>query len=125
MQALLVGVDDIDPSRGLCIYSIDPSGSWQSWGSGAAIGKYGKQLRHEIAKKRKEAPGSLEEALSQLIECWIDTCKAENVNLKAKEDYEALILHRNPDTDECCLYLVDEKKLHEIVLTQTTSAQSS
>lgn len=123
VQALLVGIDDIDLSRGLCMYSIDPSGSWQSWGSGAAIGKFAKQLRQEIATKQKEAPSSLDTALSQLISCWVNTCKAENVNLESSEEYEALILHRNAETKECSLYKVDEKQVQKIVAKHVSAAR--
>ena len=52
VQMLLVGTDDIDAAdRKLCVYTIDPSGSWQSWVGGAtAIGKYAKQVRQQLAK---------------------------------------------------------------------------
>eukprot|EP00980_Cylindrotheca_fusiformis_P023613 scaffold10671_cov131-Cylindrotheca_fusiformis.AAC.11 len=115
VQALLVGVDDINPARGLCIYSVDPSGSWQSWGSGTAIGKYAPELRKEIARKQKNSPENLESALSCLIGCWINVCKSENINLQSTEDYEALVLHRNHETDECCLYSVDNSQIQDIV----------
>jgi 20S proteasome alpha/beta subunit len=117
VQALLLGGDDIDPKRGMCIYSVDPSGSWQSWGAGACIGKYAKQIRKQIAKKLETPASSLKEALEYLIECWVDTCKAENVNLKKQEDYQALILHRDPENQHCKLFQVTDESVNDMVAT--------
>ena len=115
VQTLLVGGDDID-NRRLCLYTIDPSGSWQSWGGATVIGKYAKQVRQELAKKRKEmSPTSLKQALEQITECWIETCKQENVNLKAEEDYQVLILRKDAEKEVCQLFMADEDEVLEIV----------
>jgi 20S proteasome alpha/beta subunit len=122
VQTLLVGGDDIDASRGLCVYSMDPSGSWQSWGGASAIGKYAKQVRQELAKKRNEpAPETLEQALQRIVECWIETCKHEDVNMKAEEDYQVLILEKNTNGGGCRLMMVNEDVVRGIV-EQATAA---
>jgi 20S proteasome alpha/beta subunit len=121
VQALMVGGDDVDPTRPLCIYSIDPSGSWQSWGGATAIGKYAKQVRQQLAKKRKISPNSLEQALEHIVECWIETCKQENVNLNAEEDYQVLILRKDSDSETCHLFMVDEDEILGVV-EKTASA---
>lgn len=108
-----MGGDDIDPSRGFCIYSVDPSGGWQSWGQGTAIGKFAAQARKQIAKKRKTKPENMKEALSELIESWIQTCKAENVNLQQEEEYQALIIKESGNG--CNLFVVDKEKVLDIV----------
>mmetsp|Transcript_9236 Transcript_9236/g.22029 ORF Transcript_9236/g.22029 Transcript_9236/m.22029 type:complete len:315 (+) Transcript_9236:317-1261(+) len=126
VQALLIGGDDIDPSRGLCIYSIDPSGSWQSWGQGASIGRYSNKLRKELAKSlSSSSSSSLEEALSQLIGCWVDTCRAENLSLSEEEDLEVLVLHRNPTNGHCGLFIVDNDHVKSTFTHLSKAASSS
>ena len=113
VQALLIGGDDIDISRSFCIYSVDPSGGWQSWGQGTAIGKYAPQLRKEMAKNKAKKAENMKEALSELTKIWTETCKAENVNLGADDEYQALLLQKS--FDGCNLFVVDEEKVTEIV----------
>jgi 20S proteasome alpha/beta subunit len=152
VQALLVGCDDIDGDNGadggrtaaagsaaLCIYSIDPSGSWQSWGRATAIGRYATEVRlvlaRELRRKRRRrrssgeddgnnnnnnnnggvaaaatttsattgtagaVPHGLEESVECLFEIWKETCRQQNVHTgddRNKEDYEVLILQRDP-----------------------------
>lgn len=116
VQTLMVGGDDVDPTRKMCVYSMDPSGSWQSWGGATAIGKYAKQVRDALAKKRATPPSSLHQALEQMVECWMETCQQENVNLQAEEDYQVLILRRESDNGEACkLYMVGDDEVRGIV----------
>lgn len=109
VQALLIGGDDVDPCRGLCMYSIDPSGGWQSWGKGASIGRYSNKLRNQLAKTLSSppSPSSLQEALSQLIGCWVEICMSENLGLSEEEDLEVLVLHRSPTDGHCELFNVN------------------
>jgi 20S proteasome alpha/beta subunit len=127
VQVLFAGCDGIieDYSSGddrsstsLCIYSIDPSGNWQSWMKGTAIGQFGPELRHLLGKKMKLADAAavnsgrrdrindtdetdcrwwstgLEGAVECLIECWKETCQQQNMNLREshEEDYNVLVL---------------------------------
>jgi len=126
VQALLVGGDDIDPSRGLCIYSIDPSGSWQSWGKGACIGRYSNKLRKELAKSfSSPSSPSLQEALSQLVNCWVEICKSENLSLSKEEDMEVLVLHRNPTSGRSELFIVENDHVNKIFTELTKETPSS
>lgn len=128
VQALLVGGDDIDPSRGLCIYSIEPSGSWQSWGKGTCIGRYSNKLRKELAKSFSSSSSSstsLQETLSKLVGCWVETCKSENINLSEEEDIEVLVMHRNSTDGKCKLYVVENEFLDKIFSDLRRSSSSS
>lgn len=113
VQALLVGCDDIDDTISpLCIYSIDPSGSWQSWGRATAIGKYALEVRQVLARNLRRLQQAntgmggdqsirpnLKESVQCLIESWKETCKKYNVmsdNQMNREEFEVLILQRDP-----------------------------
>ena len=120
VQCLLIGGDDSDKERIFGIYSIDPSGAWQAWGEAAAIGKYAKTVREALAKKKKEAaqpPSSLKEALEQLVECWMETCKKQNIKLHAAsdEDYQVLVLCKETGDSSCKMYAVDSGDVSSIV----------
>lgn len=110
LQALLVGCDDLDPTRP-CLYSIDPSGSWQSWGRATAIGKYAKQVRAQLAKQ--EPPTTLDKALSQVMESWSQMCHEENINSK-DDEYQVIVFWRDAETKRCRLATVEESVVREI-----------
>jgi len=97
IQCMLVGCDDIDPSDGgLCIYTMDPTGSWQSWGRATAIGKFGTDVRSILARKlRSSSITELDAAVECLLGSWKETCKEQGIDEKDKEDYEVLILQRD------------------------------
>lgn len=115
VQCLLVGGDDYDAERTFCAYSIDPSGAWQSWGGTTAIGKYAKSVREELAKKRSIKPTSLKDALEQIVDCWMETCKTQNINLHSNEDYQVLVLRKKSGESSCKVYAVDEEDVHTII----------
>lgn len=138
VQAMMVGCDDVeivvdggdeadDDGRGrstsLCLYSMDPSGSWQAWAKGTAIGKYGPELRRLLGRKlvarakqqKDDSHGNgcgaqdeeddnetevsihderLEGAVKCLLECWRETCQKLNINMEVREDYQVLVLQR-------------------------------
>jgi 20S proteasome alpha/beta subunit len=119
----------VDSNRTFCVYTIDPSGAWQSWGSGiTAIGKYAKIVQEQLAKKRQinsalTQPKSLREALEHVLDCWVETCMSQNVVMRQEEeDYQVLVLHKNTgsyrssagDVD-CQLYMVDDDEVRKIV----------
>lgn len=135
IQALLVGCDGIEESGGsaaLCIYSIDPSGSWQSWGRATAIGRYAADVRRILALKlrRPHSPGEdggeataiasgLEESVECLLESWKETCLKQNVgkgDSRKNEDYEVLILQADPENrSKSLLFRVPSKTISEMV----------
>lgn len=119
VQCLLVGGDDYDPERTFCTYTIDPSGAWQSWGGTTAIGKYASTMRDELAKKRTTPPTSLKDALRQIIDCWMETCKKQNVNLHAEDDYEVLVLRKEEGVSK--IYVVEDEMVHSIVEEAVTA----
>lgn len=140
IQSMILGCDDIDidigmdtgtdtdtdindsnsnnnnDSTSLCIYSIDPSGSWQNWGKAAAIGKYGMEVRRTIGNKlvaiqnnnKKENKKnsnnkilannnstSFEDTIVFLIECWKETCQHMGTEYDIlNEEYDFIILQR-------------------------------
>mmetsp|Transcript_16355 Transcript_16355/g.16352 ORF Transcript_16355/g.16352 Transcript_16355/m.16352 type:complete len:311 (+) Transcript_16355:88-1020(+) len=99
VQSMILGCDDIDPKDGsLCIYSIDPSGSWQNWGRATAIGKFGMEVRRTIANKLKNIPVimELEDAVKCLFESWKETCQEMGINKIENEDYEVIVLQKHP-----------------------------
>lgn len=63
----------------------------------------------------------MKEALSELIESWIQTCKAENVNLQQEEEYQALIIKASEDG--CNLFVVDKETVLDMV-SQHVAANS-
>ena len=123
VQMLFVGCDDIDfgcpsteddllddysrnTSDSVCLYSIDPSGSWQSWaGRGTAIGKYAplvrKHLYEIITKNRKDSSNvksNLRDSLKIALQSWKNACNEMNVNIdQDSEDYQVLVLWRDDD----------------------------
>jgi 20S proteasome alpha/beta subunit len=115
VQTLLVGGDDIDTAKKLCLYTIDASGSWQSWPWGTSIGKFAKEVRVELAKKLESPPSSLKEALEQIVESWIETCKAQNVNIKSEEDFQVLILRAPADSKKCKVYKMKRDDIETMV----------
>ena len=129
VQGLLIGADDVDSNRTFCVYTIDPSGAWQSWGSGiTAIGKYAKIVQEQLAKKRQitsalTQPKSLREALEHVLDCWVETCMSQNVVMRQEEeDYQVLVLHKNTGSyrssagdADCQLYMVDDDEVRKIV----------
>jgi 20S proteasome alpha/beta subunit len=135
-QILLLGCDGITntaadkhPSAaaggdGVCFYTIDPSGSWQSWGGrGTAIGKFAPQVRTQLSKlvvksTRDSSSKSdvLMEGLKTIYTSWKLACKEENViNDREGEDYQVLVLWRDEDTQECRLGIIEEQYLHTIL----------
>ena len=100
VQCMILGCDDIDPNDGsLCIYSIDPSGSWQNWGKASAIGKFGTEVRRTLANKLVSSPTTitdLEDGVSCLIGSWKETCQDMGISKKDNDDYEVLILQKHP-----------------------------
>ena len=109
--------DDDVIDDALCIYSMDPSGSWQSWSKGTAIGKFGPELRYLLGKKlkRKErqqeanddtgivpSNNGLEDAVECLISCWKETCQQQDLNLSEphEEEYTVLIIKRRRQSNK-------------------------
>lgn len=108
VQALFVGVDDVNPNHPLCVYSMDPSGSWQSWGGTTAIGRHARQVREQLANKRKEdlllprsssSQRSVKETIEQIIHCWFEACKSENINFQPDEDSYCVLLLKTYDNN--------------------------
>jgi 20S proteasome alpha/beta subunit len=130
VQALIVGCDDIDHEKGWCLYSVDPSGSWQSWGKATAIGKYGRDIRTLLGKKLKSMSHmalssiGIRQVVTQLMECWKETCKQENINTKIREDWEVLILRKDPEnSSKSCLFCVPTEEIGQI-LDEVNSANA-
>lgn len=120
VQCLLVGSDDLDPERTFCVYTIDPSGNWQSWGGATAIGKYAPSVREELAKKRSTStPSSLKEALETIVDCWMETCKKQNINLHMEDDYHVLIMQKDNGVSK--FYEVLNEEVDSIVQKAVTS----
>jgi len=124
IQGLFIGVDDDDdrydvedekanddvskPNRrsSFGVYTVDPSGAWQSWGSGmTAVGKYAKTVQEQLAKKRlmttttttTSPTSSLRDALELVLGCWIETCKSQNINvvrMMEEDDFQVLVLQK-------------------------------
>mmetsp|Transcript_29998 Transcript_29998/g.64250 ORF Transcript_29998/g.64250 Transcript_29998/m.64250 type:complete len:320 (-) Transcript_29998:299-1258(-) len=122
VQCLIVGCDDIDPSNGaLCIYTIDPTGSWQSWGRATAIGKFGTDVRRNLAKKLRSSSSTsittVEEATECLIGSWKETCIDLGMNTNNdEEDCEVLILRRDPKNNlKRCLFRVSTEEVDRIM----------
>ena len=125
VQAMIIGcdddIDDSDNNDGLCIYSMDPSGSWQSWGRATAIGKYGLDVRRILSKKLQSPSSSnmnLQDAVECLIECWKETCQQQNIaaSNNAKEDYQVLVLRKDPkDSTKSLLYRVPSEEMNRIL----------
>jgi 20S proteasome alpha/beta subunit len=116
----------------LCMYSIDPSGTWQSWGKATVIGKYARLIRGILGKKLRTLSLStssstssstttttsavstkvilsemdLSQALEQLLECWIEVCRRQQHNVKTTfkeaEDWDVFVLQRHPDKVSQC-----------------------
>mmetsp|Transcript_9925 Transcript_9925/g.20999 ORF Transcript_9925/g.20999 Transcript_9925/m.20999 type:complete len:321 (+) Transcript_9925:58-1020(+) len=99
VQSMILGCDDIDPNdESLCIYSIDPTGTWQNWGKGTAIGKFAQDVRRILAEKvRSSSITELEEAIECLIGSWKEACKDLGAyNENDNDDCEVLILQKDP-----------------------------
>ena len=135
VQCLLVGGDDHgDQERTVFgVYSIDPSGAWQSWGGTTAIGKYAKTVREELVKKRKSkklilpaSSLSLKEGLEQIVDCWMKTCKKQNVQFQSNEDYQVLVIRKKQKAESSCkVYVVQEDDVQAIVDQAVTAAASN
>lgn len=138
VQCLLVGCDDIESNGnsrgGPCLYSIDPTGSWQSWGRATAIGKFGTDVRRILAKKLKGSPSStetLEKAVECLFECWKETCKDQGIgDTNDKDDCEVLVLRKDENNrQKTCLYRVSAEEIDRIMdgvesrISSTTNSQ--
>ncbi|KAL3913326.1 MAG: hypothetical protein SGILL_006537, partial [Bacillariaceae sp.] len=113
VQALLVGCDNIDDATtttlnnsggnggGLCMYSLDPSGTWQSWGKASAIGKFGREIRGLLGKKFKALPANsfsameIPQAVEHLMDCWLEVCMQQGVNASGDDDWELLVLQKD------------------------------
>ena len=119
VQCMLAGCDDIDPTDGgLCLYSIDPTGSWQSWGRATAIGKFGVEARRMLAKTLRSSPPIME--LDKAVECllgsWKKTCKDLGMNTNSEEDNEILILQKDPSNSrKSLLYRVPSEEIDRIM----------
>ncbi len=112
---MLVGCDDIDPSDGaLCIYSMDPTGSWQSWKRATAIGRFGAETRRLLARKLQESPPitELKAAVDCLLTSWKETCLDLGIDKNDKEDCQVLVLQRDPKNDQkSCLFRVSTEQV--------------
>ncbi len=96
VQCLLAGCDDIN--GGLCLYSMDPTGSWQSWGTATAIGKFATETRKTLAKKLSSSRiVEIDEAINCLITSWKESCKEMGIDKTEDEDCEVLILRKDPN----------------------------
>jgi 20S proteasome alpha/beta subunit len=87
------------PSLFFGLYTIDPSGTWQSWGKATAIGKYARQVRMLLGSKLRRPKRQQQEDCSSttsnnnnnnsnvmmtvsqgvelLLQCWIQACQQE------------------------------------------------
>lgn len=110
IQSLLVGTDDIDADQVFGVYSLDPSGAWQSWGGTTAIGKYAKTLRTRLAKERNQSTKrTVPEAIRYLLDAWTKTCSDQGISLSdANDDCQIFVLRKNG------FYQVDEKEARRI-----------
>jgi len=132
VQCMLAGCDDVDPTDGsLCLYSVDPTGSWQSWGRATAIGKFGVETRRTLAKKLRSSSSSpiadLERAVEFLLESWNETCKDLGMNTNGREDKDFFIFKRDPENDrKSGLYRVPSDEIARIMdrVDSTVSAKS-
>ena len=119
VQTLLLGGDDIDKTKRFCLYTIDPSGSWQSWPWGTAIGKFAKEVRSDLAKaiekQGSSSPDTLKGALDQIIRCWTDTCQKQNLKVDSKDDFQVLILRVASNSKECKIYRMKQDDIQELV----------
>ena len=131
VQCMLMGCDDIDPSDGaLCIYSMDPTGTWQSWKKATAIGKFGTDVRRLLAKKLQESPiTELKAAVNCLLTSWKETCLDLGIDKNDKEDCQVLVLQRDPkNKQKSCLFRVSKEQVDQMmqeVEAATVSAKSS
>jgi 20S proteasome alpha/beta subunit len=125
VQLLIMGCDDLSKDKGACLFTIDPSGSWQSWGRATAIGKYAaqtrKQLSKQLAKQDKEqnenedSSIALLKTLEDIVRAWKATCTEENVSRDVDEEYQALVLWRDEETSICRTAKVDDHVLQSIL----------
>ena len=126
VQCILAGCDDIE--GGLCIYSIDPTGAWQSWGRATAIGKFGTDVRRVLAKKLLSSSiKELDAAVECLLGSWKETCQEQGIDRKDDEDYEVLIFQKDPkNSRKSCLFRVSSEEVDRIMnkVDSTISANS-
>jgi 20S proteasome alpha/beta subunit len=139
VQVLMVGVDNNNNSRGdngggggggsgsrLCMYSIDPSGTWQSWGKACAIGKYAQQVRGILGKKIRTMSSTKElsemdvpQALELLLQCWIQVCRQPvktTTIIRETEDWDVFVVQRDPDNpSQCELFQVPKEEVMAII----------
>jgi 20S proteasome alpha/beta subunit len=119
VQCMFVGCDDIDPrDGGLCIYSIDPTGTWQSWGRATAIGKFGQDVRRILAKKLQSSPSitELDTAVECLLGSWKETCKDLGIDKNDEEVCEVLILQKDQkNSRKSCLFRVSTEEVDRIM----------
>lgn len=129
VQCLLLGGDDIDPKRIFGVYTIDPSGVWQSWGGITAVGKYAKNVREALAKKRCQPPPpqTLRQAVEQVIDCWMEACKSQNANVRNADDddYQVILLEKKDTSDAWQIYMVNEDELKGLVEEAITTPSAS
>ena len=116
VQALVIGFSDKHKPT---IYSLDPSGNWHHFGRGAAIGKWAKPARVNLAKsilgskedKEASPPKSLQEAIQKLINSWKETCREQQHRFENDLEPQIVLLWKSPDTFATRLGLVDSKQI--------------
>ncbi|KAG7353490.1 proteasome subunit [Nitzschia inconspicua] len=102
-QAMIVGCNDIKDSHPFCMYTLDPSGSWQSWGKATAIGKYAREVKGILGAKLRAMSESLfstmsaSQALILLVECWMEICKQQGL-ISNIDDWDVYLLKREYGT---------------------------
>jgi hypothetical protein len=137
VQCLLLGGDgrddsddDVsDPHRLFGVYTMDPSGSWQSWGGTTAIGKYAPLLQVQLAKQRTtlNPPTTLVQALERVVDCWIETTNP-TVPIRGEDhdnDYQVLILHKMAGDPTCHVYAVCDDDVRRIVSERVQAAAAN
>jgi len=119
VQCMLVGYDNIDlKDGGICIFTIDPTGTWQSWGKATAIGKFGSDVREILARRLQSSPNitKLDEALTYLLWSCKETFSEIGLEKKDDQDFEVLILKKETKYDrKNLLYRIFSKEVYRSI----------
>lgn len=124
VQCLLVGCDDIEATHGgTCIYSMDCTGNWQSWGRAAVIGKFATEAKKILAQKLQSSQvDNVPAAMECLATSWKETCKDLGIGQQESEDCQVLILQTDSKNRRTsCLYEVSTNEVDRM-LTKAEAA---
>ena len=126
------------------IYTMDPSGSWQSWGRGAtSIGRYAKTVRKHLAKQLRTMDGNendptveiapssstiaisksssprrtVKQTLCRILQAWTDACREEHVDIAHdnEDDYQVVVVWTDPVTKASRLGIVPESTVFDLL----------